>query len=135
MEHEHGSACHVAAFAGLVPGHDQSGTSVRGKPILCKMGSERLRKAIYFPAIVAMRHNPIIKAMSGKLRERGKCQMMIIGAAMRKLIHIAFEQQEQDREAAKFRAPLFLPDTPGSQRQPAMQSLFFQPHICSAFSS
>lgn len=87
---QYSSARQVAAFAGLVPRHDQSGTSVRGKPRLCKMGSGRLRKAMYFPAIVAMRHNPIIKAMSEKLRERGKCPMVIIGAAMRKLIHIAF---------------------------------------------
>ena len=50
----------------------------------------RLRKALYFPAIVATRHNPLIRAVSQRLRERGKCPMLIVGAAMRKLIHIAF---------------------------------------------
>ena len=84
------SARQVAAFAGLVPKHRESGSSVRGKPRLCKVGTARLRKAMYFPAIVATKHNPIIKAMSGRLRERGKCPMVIIGAAMRKLIHIAY---------------------------------------------
>lgn len=84
------SARQVAAFAGLVPRHHQSGTSVRAKPRLCKVGAARLRKALYFPAIVATQHNPAIKAMSQRLRERGKCPMQIIGAAMRKLIHIAF---------------------------------------------
>jgi transposase len=84
------SARQVAAFAGLVPRHNQSGTSVRGKARLCKVGTARLRKALYFPAIVATHHNPVIKAMSERLRERGKCPMLIIGAAMRKLIHLAY---------------------------------------------
>jgi len=84
------SARQVAAFAGLVPKHRESGSSVRGRPRMCKVGAARLRKALYFPAIVATHHNPIIKAMSERLREAGKCPMVIIAAAMRKLIHIAF---------------------------------------------
>jgi len=84
------SARQVAAFAGLVPKHRESGSSVRGKPRMCKVGAARLRKAMYFPAIVATQHNPIIKALSERLREAGKCPMVIIGAAMRKLIHIAY---------------------------------------------
>lgn len=84
------SARQAAAFAGLVPRHNESGSSVRGKPRLCKVGTARLRKALYFPAIVAVQHNPVIKAFSERLRQNGKCPMVIIGAAMRKLIHIAF---------------------------------------------
>jgi transposase len=84
------SARQAAAFAGLVPRHNQSGNSVKGKPRLCKVGTARLRKALYFPAIVATHHNPVIKAFSERLRQRGKCPMVIVGAAMRKLIHIAF---------------------------------------------
>jgi hypothetical protein len=44
----------------------------------------------YFPAIVAIKHNPYIKEMSERLRGRGKCPMQIIGAAMRKLVHLAY---------------------------------------------
>ena len=84
------SARQVAAFAGLVPKHRESGGSVRGKPRMCKVGTARLRTAKYFPAIVATQHNPIIKDLSERLREAGKCPMVIIGAAMRKLIHIAY---------------------------------------------
>jgi transposase len=39
---------------------------------LSKTGAPRLRKALYFPAIVAMRHNPRVRAMSERLKERGK---------------------------------------------------------------
>jgi transposase len=84
------SARQVAAFAGLVPRLHESGKSVRGRARLSKMGTPRIRRALYFPAITALRCNPVIKAWANELRERGKCKMQIIGAVMRKLIHLAF---------------------------------------------
>ena len=86
----YGSARQLAAFAGLVPRLHESGSSVRGKARLSKMGAASLRKALYFPAIAAIKYNPSIKALSVRLKARGKCPMQIIGAAMRKLIHIAY---------------------------------------------
>jgi transposase len=50
----------------------------------------RMRKALYMPAVVAMRHNPLLKAMSERLLGRGKVKMQVIGALMRKLVHLAF---------------------------------------------
>jgi transposase len=44
------SARQVAAFAGLVPRERQSGSSVRGRVRLLKIGNSRLRKALYFKA-------------------------------------------------------------------------------------
>lgn len=84
------SARQVAAFAGLVPRHRQSGTSVRGRSRLSKAGSSRLRKGLYFPALTALRFNPLIRALGLRLSAKGKSKMLIIGAAMRKLLHIAF---------------------------------------------
>jgi transposase len=80
----------LAAFAGLVPRLHESGSSVKRKARLSKTGAPRLRKALYFPAIAAIKYNPSIKAMSLRLKERGKCPMQIIGAAMRKLVHLAY---------------------------------------------
>lgn len=84
------SARQLAAFAGLAPRLHESGTSVKKKAWLSKLGTPRLRKALYFPAISAIRHNPQVRALSLRLKERGKCPMQIIGAAMRKLVHIAY---------------------------------------------
>lgn len=84
------SARQVAAFAGLAPRLRESGKSVRGRARLSKTGTPRIRRALYFPAITALRCNPIIKAWASGLRERGKCEMQIIGAVMRKLIHLAY---------------------------------------------
>jgi transposase len=80
----------LAAFSGLAPRLHESGSSVRRRARLSKTGAPRLRKALYFPAIVAMHHNPHVRAMSERLKGRGKCPMQIIGAAMRKLVHIAY---------------------------------------------
>jgi transposase len=84
------SARQLAAFAGLAPRLHESGSSVKKRARLSKVGTPRLRKALYFPAISAMRHNPQVRALSLRLKERGKCPMQIIGAAMRKLVHIAY---------------------------------------------
>ena len=84
------SARQVAAFAGLVPRIRQSGTSVRARSRLSKAGSSRLRKGLYFPALTALRFNPLIRALGLRLSAKGKSKMLIIGAAMRKLLHIAF---------------------------------------------
>jgi hypothetical protein len=48
-----------------------------------------LRKALYFPAITALRYSEFFKQWSAGMREKGKCKMAVIGAAMRKLIHLA----------------------------------------------
>jgi transposase len=85
-----GSARQVAAFAGLVPRIRESGSSVRSKSRLSKVGSSRLRKALYFPALTVLRFNPLIKAFGLRLSTAGKSKMLILGAAMRKLLHLAY---------------------------------------------
>ena len=80
----------VAAFAGLVPRIRQSGTSVRGRACLSKAGSWRLRKALFYPAMVALRFNPILMALQARLLAAGKNKKLIVGAAMRKLLQIAY---------------------------------------------
>lgn len=84
------SAREMAAFAGLTPKHRQSGSSVRGRSQLDKMGLARIRKALYMPAIVALRYNVVIQTFGERLRAAGKHSLVIIAAAMRKLIHLAY---------------------------------------------
>ena len=84
------NARQAAAYAGLVPRHRESGTSVRGNPRMSKVGNGRLRRAMYFPAMTALRFNPAVKAFGDRLKERGKEKMVVIGAAMRKLLHICY---------------------------------------------
>ncbi len=84
------SARQVAAYAGLVPRERQSGSSVRGRTRLSKIGNARLRKALYFPAITALRCSPFFQSWAKGLQERGKSKMSIVCAVMRKLLHLAY---------------------------------------------
>jgi len=77
----------AVAFVGLSPKARESGTSLRGKAVLCKMGHRRLRKMLYMPAMNAMRFNPAAKALAERLRDAGKPGKLIVGAIMRKLVH------------------------------------------------
>lgn len=83
------SARELAAYAGLTPRNNRSGT-MRGVTRLSKTGNARLRKALFLPALTAKKYNPIIDRFCTRLAERGKTKMQVIGAAMRKLIHIIY---------------------------------------------
>lgn len=79
----------AGAFAGLTPRLHQSGKNQSRAGHLCKIGSPLLRKALYLPAITAMRHNPLFKCFAEKLRKAGKPQKVIIAAVMRKMLVVA----------------------------------------------
>lgn len=83
-------ASQLAAYAGLTPQEHQSGSSVYRRSRLSKTGSAHLRHALYMPALVALRWNPTIQVFAERLRERGKHKMVIVGAIMRKLLHIVY---------------------------------------------
>lgn len=84
------NAKQLTAFVGLNPKHRQSGTSVNGQPHISKMGDSQLRKMLYMPAIVAKQYNPIIKDFCDRLLSAGKSKMVVICAAMRKLLSIIY---------------------------------------------
>jgi transposase len=84
------SARQAAAFLGLVPVEFQSGSSVLKRPRLSKAGDARWRARLFMPAIVATRYNPVVHAQYQRLLAAGKTKMSALGAAMRKLVHIAF---------------------------------------------
>ena len=84
------SSAQAAAYAGLTPRRHESGTSINLPSRLSKIGSPRMRHALYFPAIAALRHNPLVKPLGERLEQRGKHKLAIIGAAMHKLLRIAF---------------------------------------------
>ena len=90
------SAKQCAAFAGLTPSERQSG-KYRGQTRLSKTGDALLRKALYLPAMVAWRHNPVIRPFCERLKARGMNGKAIVCAAMRKLLHIAFGVLKSNR--------------------------------------
>jgi transposase len=88
--HAFASARQLAAFVGVTPRQHQSGTSIHRPSRISKQGSAALRAALYLPAVVAKRHNPLVRSLAQRLQARGHCQLSIIVAAMHKLLHLAY---------------------------------------------
>jgi transposase len=84
------SAKALAADAGVTPAQYESGTSVRRRPRLSKVGKASVRAALYWPAITAMRRSEAFAAFPARLAARGKAKGVIIGAVMRKLLHVVY---------------------------------------------
>ena len=88
--HRFKNAKQLASFCGVAPRQWQSGTSVNGRGRMSKVGSSHLRKALFLPVMVALKYNPMLSDLKLRMAQKGKPKMVIVGAAMRKLIHIVF---------------------------------------------
>jgi len=86
------------AHSGLDPRHHRSGTSIEWRPRLSKLGNRRLRRALYMPALVAVRHDPHLRGFYQRLCANGKAPLQALAAVMRKLLH-AFHAMFQRDEA------------------------------------
>ena len=75
------------AYAGLDPRQYKSGESVERKVRISKAGNRHLRRALFMPALVAVRHNPHFRAFYRQLLAKGKLKMVALVAIMRKLLH------------------------------------------------
>ncbi|BDE05045.1 IS110 family transposase [Vulcanimicrobium alpinum] len=91
------SAKAAAAYAGLTPAERQSGTSVKGKPRICKTGNAKLRRALYMAALTAKRKVPAFKELADRLEARGKSGKQIIVAVMHKLVRLAYSLLKNQR--------------------------------------
>jgi transposase len=80
----------VAAYVGLCPRERRSGSSVRGRGHIGALGPAHLRKALYMPAVVAIRFNPVLHAFAERLRAAGKRPKVVVTAVMRKLLLLAW---------------------------------------------
>jgi transposase len=80
----------LVAFVSLDPTRHESGRSVRGGRSISRKGRAALRAALYLPALVAKRHNPLLRAFAQRLEASGKLPKQIIVAVMRKLLHLAY---------------------------------------------
>ncbi len=85
------------AYAGLDPREYSSGTSVHKKVRISKAGNQHLRRALYMPALVAVRRDPQVRAYYEHLLARGKAKMQALVATMRKLLHAIFGMFKHDQ--------------------------------------
>ena len=80
----------LTSYAGLDVKEKQSGTSVKGKPRISKKGNRYLRKAMYLPALAAIRHDERFKAVFARLVSKHGIKMKAAVAIQRKLLEMIY---------------------------------------------
>ena len=84
------SAKAFAAYLGVTPRQRSSGSSIRGRTMISRMGHSSMRSALYMPALVAQRHNPVLRAFAERLLATGMAKKAVVGAVMHKLAHLIY---------------------------------------------
>ena len=80
----------LASYAGFDVKEKQSGTSVRGKTRISKKGNKYLRKAMYLPALSAIRHDERCKSIFARLVSKHGIKMKAAVAVQRKLLEMTY---------------------------------------------
>lgn len=78
------------AHSGLDPAHHNSGTSVHKRPRISRAGNRHLRRALFMPALAAVRCDPHMKAFYHALQTRHKTKLQALIAVARKLLHAIY---------------------------------------------
>lgn len=80
----------LVAYASLSPVIRQSGSSLDKRRGTHPQGHHQLKRALYFPAMVAGKYNPIVSAFWQRLKAQNKPGMVIVVACMHKLLAIVY---------------------------------------------
>lgn len=80
----------LSSYLGLCPRIFESGSSVRGRSRICKLGMVRIRKFLYMCTWSAIKANEACKEMYERLVENGKPKMVALIAVANKLVRMAF---------------------------------------------
>lgn len=84
------NAKQLSSYVGLCPRIFESGTSVKGRARICKMGMGRIRKLLYLCALSAKKANRACREMFDRLVAKGKPKMLALIAVANKLLRQAF---------------------------------------------
>jgi transposase len=80
----------LSSYIGLCPRIIESGTSVKGKAKICKLGMSRMRRLLYVCTWSAIQYNAQCKQMYERLLAKGKAKMVALIAVANKLLRQAF---------------------------------------------
>ncbi|RZM24268.1 MAG: IS110 family transposase [Pedobacter sp.] len=80
----------LVAYSGLDVKLKDSGTSVKGKPRISKKGNRHLRKAMYMPALSAMKHNEQHQVLFVRLVSKHGIKMKAAVAVQRKILELMY---------------------------------------------
>ena len=80
----------LASYVGICPRIFNSGSSIKGRGSICKLGSSQLRKMLYMCTWTAKKCNPGCKQMYDRMKQAGKPERVIKIALAHKLLRQAY---------------------------------------------
>ncbi|NBG67461.1 IS110 family RNA-guided transposase [Acidiluteibacter ferrifornacis] len=84
------NAKQLCCYSGLTPTIRQSGSSVRGKSRISKVGNRKLRNLLFMCSFTACKHNKSCKQMYDRIVAKGKSKKLALIAICNKLLKQAF---------------------------------------------
>ena len=80
----------LCSYAGLTPIIRQSGSSVKGRSRISKMGNPKLRNLLFMCNFNACKYNKDYKALFDRIVAKGKSKKLVLIAVCNKLLKQAF---------------------------------------------
>lgn len=84
------TASQLCSYVGITPTIRVSGSSVRGRSRISKVGNKKLRNLVFLAAFSAYRYNAACKALFDRLVAKGKSKKLALIAVANKLLKQAF---------------------------------------------
>ncbi len=84
------SASELCSYSGLTPIIRQSGSSVKGRPRISKIGNQKLRNLLFMCSFNACKYNKACKALYDRIVAKGKSKKIALIAVCNKLLKQAF---------------------------------------------
>ncbi|SEB49838.1 Transposase [Tenacibaculum sp. MAR_2009_124] len=88
--HRFESSKELCSYAGLTPITRQSGSSIKGRPRISKMGNPKLRNLLFMCSFNACKYNQGCKALYDRIVAKGKSKKLALKAVCNKLLKQAF---------------------------------------------
>ena len=84
------NASQLCSYAGITPTERTSGSSVRGRARISKVGNKRLRNLLFMCSFTACQHNEACKNQFDRIVNKGKSKKLALLAVSNKLLRQAF---------------------------------------------
>lgn len=84
------NASQLCSYAGITPTERTSGSSIRGKSRISKVGNKRLRNLLFMCSFTACQHNKACKDQYERIVNKGKSKKLALLAVCNKLLRQAF---------------------------------------------
>ena len=84
------SASELCSYAGLTPIIRQSGSSIKGRPRISKIGNQKLRNLLFMCSFNACKYNKSCREIYERLVAKGKSKKLALIAVCNKLLKQAF---------------------------------------------